>query len=298
MKQLLPKPINQIYTRYANRKPDSAMSTNANADSSAIRLRVENVSHRFGRQKVIEDIDFSLFAGQSIVVLGPSGSGKTTLFQICSGLIDPHKGKVLRNYKNLGYMFQTPRLLPWQTAYENLNIVLKARRIPKNEADQRIIEIACKIGLTEDDLDKYPYQLSGGMQSRVSMGRALIIRPDVLILDEPFTGLDIGLKHELMQILKGQISKGTSILMISHELADAVELAHTIFLIGSDKTTEPATIKLRHNITTDIEDRNSAVILNEYDRLIHQKAMTDIFNNIHQRSVSMNRLCSLQNEND
>ncbi|MBV6493305.1 MAG: Aliphatic sulfonates import ATP-binding protein SsuB [Turneriella sp.] len=237
------------------------------------KLVVNGVSQRFGRQEILEDISFTLETGKSVVLLGPSGSGKTTLFRICANLLEAEKGKVERYYKNLGYMFQTPRLLPWETAYANLRIVLKSRGISSKESRDKIIAMGKSLGLTEDDLEKYPYQLSGGMQSRVAMGRALIIEPDVLFLDEPFTGLDIGLKRELMQALKNELKKKTSIFMITHELSDAVELADQIILLGK----KPGRILEKINIPLAVEKRTPLDINEHLQTLVVNPKISEAF---------------------
>ncbi|HRP70955.1 MAG TPA: ATP-binding cassette domain-containing protein [Turneriella sp.] len=241
--------------------------------SLPIKLDVRNVSHRFARQNILESISFTLHTGKSTVFLGPSGVGKTTLFRICADLIEAEKGKLTRYYTNLGYMFQSPRLLPWQTAFENMALALKARHTRSHEIRERVIHTAKMLGLTADDLTKYPYQLSGGMQSRVAMARALIIQPDVLSLDEPFTGLDIGLKSELMQVLKAELQKGTAILLITHELADAVELADQILLLSG----EPGKIIESITIDTPVHTRDPAVLNHELQRLMTNPKVAEAF---------------------
>lgn len=236
-------------------------------------LNVKDLSFKFGRQKILEDINFTVKAGESTSLIGPSGSGKTTLLRICSGLLEAEKGIVDIHYKNIGFMFQTPRLLPWEKAHKNIMIGLQARHKPYEESMTKVIAIAEKLGLTEDDLDKYPYQLSGGMQSRVAMCRALIINPDILFLDEPFTGLDIGLKRELMTALKHEVKKSTSLLMITHDLTEAIELTDTIMVLYG----EPGRIELEYKIETAIERRNPTFINIELDKLLRKKEIKQAY---------------------
>src|SRR5690606_532031 len=121
---------------------------------------------------------------------------------------------------------QEPRLMPWKTALDNIALGLKALGIPKPVRRRRAAELGRRMGLSRDDLAKYPHELSGGMQSRVALARALATRPDLLLLDEPFAALDIGLKTELYELLSEQIERfNTAVLMITHDLMEAVRLA-------------------------------------------------------------------------
>lgn len=237
-------------------------------------LKVKGLSHKFGREEVLCDINFTIYPGQAIALVGPSGCGKTTLLRLCSGLLDVEHGSVVQRNKRTGYMFQTPRLLPWENASKNIMLGLRARKLPIEQGHPKVNAIAASLGLTQEDLDKYPYQLSGGMQSRVAMCRALIIEPDFLFLDEPFTGLDIGLKRELMIALKKEIVKDSSALMITHDLAEAVELAHEILVMYG----KPGRIALRYKIDTPIHERNTAFIHTELEKLLKKKEISQAYN--------------------
>lgn len=199
------------------------------------KLSVRQLSHSFGPHEILRDVSFELLQGEVISVVGPSGGGKTTLLHLIAGLLDITQGTVRNDFKNFSFAFQETRLLPWQTALDNIAFGLKARGIKKQQRYQLASEIAINFGLVLSDLDKFPKDLSGGMRQRVSFARALVIKPDLLFLDEPFSALDIGLKQELQQILIDLVAQQKmSIFFITHDLMEAVRLSDRILLLDAD----------------------------------------------------------------
>lgn len=149
------------------------------------------------------------------------------------------------------------RLLPWKTAEDNITLGLKALNVPRQARQQQARHIAATLGLTFDDLGKYPYELSGGMQSRIALGRALIIKPDLLLLDEPFSALDIGLKLELYALLRQHITdRASAVLMITHDLMEAVRLADRIIMMAPS----PGQIIAEFNVQQPHQQRSDAWI--------------------------------------
>lgn len=125
--------------------------------------------------------------------------------------------------------------MPWKRALDNIALGLKALGVPRKARRRRAMDLGLRMGLAEEDLAKYPHELSGGMQSRVSLARALAVLPDLLLLDEPFSALDIGLKMELYGLLREQVlRRGTAVLMITHDLMEAVRLADRILMMVPD----------------------------------------------------------------
>ena len=198
-------------------------------------LQAEHLNHSFGPSEILRDINFTLNQGDVISVVGPSGGGKTTLLHLCAGFLDVEEGKVTNTFESHAFAFQETRLLPWQTTLDNIAFGLKARGIKKEQRYQQATDIALRFGLEKDDLTKFPKDLSGGMRQRVSFARALVIEPQLLFLDEPFSALDIGLKQELQQILIGLIkAEKLSVFFITHDLMEAVRLSNHIIVLDVD----------------------------------------------------------------
>lgn len=179
-------------------------------------LELCHITHRFDGGAVLENVDLTVTPRQRIALMGPSGIGKTTLLRIALGLLKPTEGRVENGFSKTAAVFQEPRLLPWRTAAENVNLVLSdgAETLPK------AVQWLQKLGL-EEALDKYPRELSGGMQQRVAIARALAMEGDLLVLDEPFKALDPRLKETVMaQVAQTE----AAILLVTHEEEEAEAL--------------------------------------------------------------------------
>lgn len=189
-------------------------------------LYVEGMDKRFGKKQVFSDYEISIEPGQTTAVMGPSGKGKTTLLRIISGLEEADRGKIDLGCERVSYLFQEDRLLPWLNLYDNLALVLKGK-MEFSTADYMIREALERMELTED-IDKLPQQLSGGMNRRVSMARAFIYPAGLLLLDEPFKGLDKALKSRIIDESWNYYTKDKTVLLVTHSPDDAAKLAQKI----------------------------------------------------------------------
>lgn len=176
-------------------------------------LKLTGISHRYGDHIVLKNRSLTLLPGQRLALMGPSGCGKTTLLRIALGLLEPTEGMAENNFRKTAAVFQEPRLLPWRTALENVNLVLGDGKNTLETAGKYLEQVQLA-----DAADKYPRELSGGMQQRVAVARALAAEGDLLILDEPFKAMDEALRE---RIVARVAQTDASILLVTHEEAEA-----------------------------------------------------------------------------
>ena len=202
-------------------------------------ITVRGLCKKFGATTLYDNFDLDIPRGQLISVFGPNGCGKSTLINMMSGILPIDAGQVLFDGKTLsdtriGYVFQNYReaMFPWLRAIDNLRYPLKFLNLSKGEMDMRVDRILKQFDV-KIDLHRYPYELSGGQQQTVSIMRALIVEPEILFLDEPFSALD----YEMTLFMREQLQKlfmetGTTTVLVSHDLEEAVYLADRVLLLS------------------------------------------------------------------
>ncbi|MGY2202256.1 ABC transporter ATP-binding protein [Pseudomonas gingeri] len=217
-----------------------------------------NVSKGFGKGKderqVLSEVDLSLHEGEIVGLLGRSGSGKSTLLRIIAGLIQPTSGDVLYNgtplagpAKGVAMVFQTFALFPWLTVLENVEAGLQALQVEPREARKRALAAIDLIGLDGFE-NAYPRELSGGMRQRVGFARGLVVNPTLLLMDEPFSALDVltaeNLRTDLLELWSGGQLPIKSILIVTHNIEEAVLMCDRIMVLSSNPGRVVAQIKV------------------------------------------------------
>ncbi|MEM1611608.1 MAG: ABC transporter ATP-binding protein [Sulfolobales archaeon] len=201
--------------------------------------------------RVLDGINLEI-GSEILAILGPSGCGKSTLLRIIAGVEKPTSGEVIyragdRNRPQIGFVFQSPSLVPWLTVLENVALPLRARGMPKREAEEHARRYLSLVGLQEFE-DFYPGELSGGMRQRVNLARALSIGPEILLMDEPFSQLDPltaeNLRAELLDIWLSGLAPIKSIVLVTHDVIEAIYMADRIAIL----TPRPARIATVVNV--------------------------------------------------
>lgn len=212
-------------------------------------IEVMNIQKSFktgDRQEllVLNDINLKMYEGEIVAILGKSGSGKSTLLRIIAGLIESSRGQV--NYRGqpidgpargVAMVFQTFALLPWLTVLQNVELGLEALGLPREERRERALKAIDMIGLDGFE-SALPKELSGGMRQRVGFARAMVVNPDILLMDEPFSALDVltadNLKSDLMDLWQEKKTGLNAILFVTHSIAEAIEIADRVIVFNSN----------------------------------------------------------------
>lgn len=199
-------------------------------------IRIKSLAKRFGERVVFDDLCLVMPERKITAFLGPSGCGKTTLLNMVAGIILPDAGEIdgIAGL-SLSYLFQEPRLLPWETAEANLRFVLDGK-LPAGEIRHRIDHFLDLTGLAEFR-SYYPYQMSGGMKQRLSLARAFAYPSELLLMDEPFQGLDIARKLDLMRSFSELwLEERRTTLFVTHDVQDALILGDEIVVFAGTPT--------------------------------------------------------------
>ena len=216
-------------------------------------LALENITVAFAARSAgaaaytaVRDTTLRVGRGEFVSVVGPTGCGKSTLLNVAAGLLAPSHGRVTVFGHDLsglnrhaGYLFQTDALLPWLNALDNVTIGLRYAGTPNEEARGRARDWLARVGLAQHG-HRYPHQLSGGMRKRVALAQTLILDPDVLLMDEPFSALDVQtrqlMENELLELWSADRK---SVLFITHDLEEAIALSDRVVVLSAGPETHP-----------------------------------------------------------
>jgi NitT/TauT family transport system ATP-binding protein len=212
----------------------------AAAASSNILVSLRGVGKTFPSGTVaLSGLDLEVSAGEFLSLLGPSGCGKSTVLRIIAGLSEPTQGGVewpkaaAESESRIGFVFQEPTLMPWTTVFNNVRLPLKLKRVPAAEATKRVAAVLDRVGLQEFS-NAYPRELSGGMRMRVSIARALVTEPALLLMDEPFAALDeitrFKLNNDLLQVWQ---DLRPTIVFVTHSVFESVYLSSRIAVMAA-----------------------------------------------------------------
>lgn len=216
-------------------------------------LALENITCTFAAKDsksksytAVKEASLHVKAGEFVSVVGPTGCGKSTLLNVAAGLLEPSSGTVkifgqeLKGInRRAGYMFQSEPLMPWRSALDNVTAGLEFRGIPRKEAAMEAEKWLARVGLSGAG-DRYPHQLSGGMRKRVCLAQTLILDPDLILMDEPFSALDIQtrqlMENELLDLWS---AKKKAVLFITHDLDEAIAMSDRVIVLSAGPATHP-----------------------------------------------------------
>jgi len=224
-------------------------------------LELLDINKWYGEQHVLRDLSLHVRQGEVVTLLGPSGCGKSTTLRLIAGIEKPSSGKIYLRDKlvndlppqkrNVGMVFQRWALFPHMTVFENIAFGLKIRKVPRKQIAQRVSEMIGLVKLSGNE-HKFPSQLSGGMQQRVAFARALVVKPDILLLDEPFSNLDEKLRREMeVETRRIQQEIGITTLFVTHNQEEAIVMSDRIAVMKEGRIVEAGSPLEVYNNTQD-----------------------------------------------
>jgi arginine/lysine/histidine transport system ATP-binding protein len=218
-------------------------------------IKVENLNKKFGKLHVLRGIDIEIHKGEVVVVIGPSGSGKSTFLRCLNLLEESTEGNIIfegtsivdkssdinKLREKIGMVFQQFNLFPNMTVLDNITLApMKVKKINKNEAEQIAYKLLKRIGL-EEKSKSYPSNLSGGQKQRIAIARALAMSPDVMLFDEPTSALDPEMVGEVLQVMKELANEGMTMVVVTHEMGFAKEVADRVIFMDEGIILEEGT---------------------------------------------------------
>lgn len=195
-------------------------------------IEFRNVVKRFGEAVVLDGLSFSVERGEILAVVGPSGTGKSVTLKHIVGLLEPDAGEVTVATDRIGYLFQSGALLAWKTVWENVALPLvETTRLRADEIDRRVAAALKAVGL-EDAAEKYPSEISGGMQKRAGLARAIVCDAEVILYDEPTSGLDPVTGAQITRLIRDvNRTRGVTSVVVTHDLVSAFRIASRVLLV-------------------------------------------------------------------
>ena len=202
-------------------------------------IEFRNVTKDFGTGKVLDGLSFSVNKGEVVCITGPSGTGKSVTLKHIVGLIEPDSGEIELKTDRIGYLFQSGALLAWLTVWENVALPLKeTTRLSEDEIDAKVMKALAAVELT-DAADKYPSEISGGMQKRAGLARAIVCEAGVILYDEPTSGLDPVTSVRINDLIKRLNSDfGITSIVVTHDIPSALRIADRMLLIKGGRAVE------------------------------------------------------------
>ncbi len=214
--------------------PIPRRSTTAPSPLSTPPVVFEHVAKTFANgTEALADVSLTVAAGEFLTLIGPSGCGKSTLLRIAAGLETADHGRVIAPTRDVGFVFQDPTLMPWASVHDNVALPLRIARRPAAEIGERVAAALDRVGLAQA-ANARPRELSGGMRMRASIARALVHRPRVLLMDEPFAALDeIGRFRLNAELLRLKTSEGWTVIFVTHSVYEAVFLSDRVAVMAA-----------------------------------------------------------------
>lgn len=237
-------------------------------------LMIARLQHSFGDRPVLADVSLLVPPRSVVGLLGPSGCGKTTTLHIAAGLLAARGGRVENGFRRTALVFQEPRLLPWRRAIDNIAFGLKVAGVARPARRATAAALGSRLGIEPQTQHLFPRQLSGGTRQRVAIARALAVEPDLLLMDEPFGALDIGLKRSLQDLVRRQIEeRALAALVVTHDIADAVRLCDRIIMLSP----APARIVATIDVERPFAARDEAYLHETAAALLRRPEVADAF---------------------
>ena len=200
-------------------------------------IEFKNVVKRFDDRAVLDGLTFSIAKGEIVALIGPSGTGKSVTLKHVVGLLEPDEGEVVVKTDRIGYLFQSGALLAWKTVWENVALPLvETTRLSDAEIERRVGDALASVGLS-DDAEKYPAEISGGMQKRPGLARAIVCDAEVILYDEPTSGLDPVTSAQITRLIADiNRARGVTSLVVTHDLPSAFRIANRVLLVKDGRT--------------------------------------------------------------